>query len=420
MAVKPAAGEVVEQTTRTRVVPAAELEPTPAKRPPFWDWIDTQSLADWNNNDLVINLYRGRKNDRGEWCEKFVAPPFSHDEVQKKYGGGEYNVMVKYNKQLIYNEDFSIAGAPRNDIEVLPPAGPQSEIKQMLDFMKEQNALLVAELRAARGGDAGTRAIEQAVGLSGQVFASSLTAAQTAIGRIAEPHGAPTASPMDEMMRQFMAAAIAKMMNPADPIENFSKMVTAMKAMGLTDGGGGGPKNISAQLISVLPTVLDKVQAGMASMVQMREQEIRVQMLARGQAPPAMPQNIPPQPQPAANVTEMPAPQPAQTDQQAQNPQVGFWEFLDSGVLNILSDPNKPIDEAATEALIFFDAAGAGSLVDDLIKQGDNGEAILLQLFQTRPILQRVPQNPRLTEFIKKFLELAKESRSPEPPAPAV
>lgn len=405
MSVKPAEGEILETNTRTRVVKDSSAPAAATKRPPFWDWIESLSPADWQQHDIVVTLYRMDGGTRGAWCGKYNSLPFSHVEIKKDFGGGTYNVMVKYDSQLIYNHNFQIAGVPKANDEVAAAPAAQSN-SEMMQMFRE----MMAEIRSMRGGDAGSQAIQQAVALSGQVFSSATTQAAAAISRIGEPHGPAPANPMEGLMGQFMQAMIAKMMNPSDPIEQFSKMLAAMNGLGLTGGKTAAP-SIGAQIVSMIPSVLPELTKGMAMMAQMREQELRALTLSRGGALPAAPQQAPVQPPQPSNVTVMPSPQ---QDQEAPPPAQGglsIWDFIEGSLVNILQDQNLTVDEAANESLIVLVRAGAAPFIDKMIEVGEPG---LLQLFQTRPILMQVAQNPRLTEFIKRFLEIAREARVPE------
>lgn len=95
-------------------------------------------------------------------------------------------------------------------------------------------------------------------------------------------------------------------------------------------------------------------------------------------------------------------------------------EFVESKIIEILKDGNLSAPEAADDALSFLDR-----LAPELVHQLSGlGQAGLLQLFNTRPILQQATANtPRLLEFIKSFLEFAAAGKtaapgSPTPPAP--
>ena len=91
-------------------------------------------------------------------------------------------------------------------------------------------------------------------------------------------------------------------------------------------------------------------------------------------------------------------------------------EFIETKIVEIFREPISA-DEAADETMAFLDRLDE-KLPAQLASLGETG---LMQLFQTRPILQQAVQNlPRLQEFIKAFLKYAAENASgAADPAPA-
>ena len=83
-------------------------------------------------------------------------------------------------------------------------------------------------------------------------------------------------------------------------------------------------------------------------------------------------------------------------------------EFIETKIVEIFREPISA-DEAADETMAFLDRVDE-KLPVQLASLGETG---LMQLFQTRPILQQAVQNlPRLQEFIKAFLKYAAENAS--------
>jgi hypothetical protein len=414
MAIRTAPGEAVEETKVTRIIPSAQAEPQ-GERKPFWDFVEALSPDDWKKQNIVIHLYRGNRADRGAWCGKFEEGPFSFEIVQRQFGGGSYNCMAKKGGMLIYNTDFEIVGAPKDSSEVQAATGvgPTSEVGQILQFLMKQQEMLVAELRASRGGDTAQDAIKQALALNGQIFSSAAgTVAQTA-QNLATSAGAHQTSRSEALMDKLMEAMIMKMMNPPETsgIDTTIKTISALKEAGLIGSNSGG-NSTGVALVNMAPQILGGIRDTLANVARMRELEIEAMRHTRGAGAPP-PQFAPPRSQ-AEIVTTSPVPNPPPPQPvQEQPPSAGltFWDFIEGGIVNILSDPEKPIEIAANETLIYLDASGAAQFVDTMIEAGAEQ---LLTLFKTRPILQRIPQNPRLTEFIKKFLELAAESRKPQ------
>ena len=90
-------------------------------------------------------------------------------------------------------------------------------------------------------------------------------------------------------------------------------------------------------------------------------------------------------------------------------------EQIELGIRNILLNPSLTIDESAHRVAALMEDLNPG-MPDQVAAAGEDQ---ILRLFQTRPILQSVPQNPRLTEFIKKFIEVVKTAPVIQPAPPA-
>ena len=146
------------------------------------------------------------------------------------------------------------------------------------------------------------------------------------------------------------------------------------------------------------------------------EAQVRGLELTRGINPqpgapsPAVPAQIPPaQEQPAA---------PAQAAQPAAAPSgEPPFDWLAIKIVEILKEREYTIDEAVDETLTFLYRSHTPvvALLLDPPKLNPAlapGEQGLLMLFQHHPVLQQIPVNPRLVEFIKKFVVAAKEAEA--------
>src|SRR5579864_695676 len=224
MAVKvaPAPGSVIEETKRTRVIPANSPD-NEAEKPwrnlDKWDYIGSLTPEQWGRENLVVYLYR--YDDKGNpWGIGKFTGALDEFKVLEMFGGGRFNLKMKRGPQLIINEDFQLEGPPKtpgvNGAAAVSPSGTPSEGALLTTI----NAL-IEELRAARGGTLATDAIRSAMTLQGQVFGAGVEAVKSTLSHAA-PAAAP--SPMDELQKQLMQAMIAKMLNPTDPIETFAKM----------------------------------------------------------------------------------------------------------------------------------------------------------------------------------------------------
>jgi hypothetical protein len=263
--------------------------------------------------------------------------------------------------------------------------------------------------------------VQQALTLNGQVFSAAMPAVVKTLEGVGS-HGAPAPSVMDDLTRQLMQAMIAKMLNPADPIENFTKMATAMGALGFKMGGnpsGGIAVELGRALISALPQLTAHVGGIMDQYARAEEAKLKHAAIVRGNhvitsAP--QPQPAPPAPEPKTNVIEMPQAEPAappaaaaQADQTEQ-----LFQLVETKVRDLVLDTSLTPQEAANDALTFMDVMDK-NLVDELLRHGEAG---LRWAFTNRPILMQVPQGPRLDAFIVEFVAKGKKVSMPIPAVP--
>lgn len=429
-------GNVVTETRTTVVTPQSEArrlsDGTPiVSAPEFWDWIENTPVETLSKYDVQVNLYRrALGGGRGDsLCEQIYYPPdnikFSRRWIKQFYGGGGYKVMCRMEKQLRFSFEFDIEGMPKRaeEIESAKAAngsggaaapsysGMGSETTMVL---RELVGMLRDELRAARGGGASETAVQNAVQLSGQVFSSAVGAATETLRNV--NGAAPAApSPQNALIDRLLTAMVDRMLNPpapADPLATFERVSTVLK--NLSAGEGGGHESLAQTIARIAPVVLDKVQSGLANVVTLRQQELEL-MRMRGGAPPqpgaaAPPITVqPPLPAAPANGTP-PAPPAAQPQDQGMQ----MLDFIELGIARIALNQANTVDQAAYEILVLLDA-----YVPELVTatcNDPNGESELLKMFRERPILQQVPQNPRLTELVQKFLEKARASRTPVDP----
>lgn len=449
MAVKAAPGEIVETTTRTRTLSEAD-EKNEGPRQDIWEVVETlKPVANLEKPDYEFTIYRGRKAQRAdekEWLGKFYEP-MRREVIQQRFGGGEYNVWLKMGPglQLRYNVDVKIGGEPINAVPKTPMMPiPGDATSQMLFMFREELRALRDELKQSRGGDLGLEAVKQALQLNGTVFSSAATAATGTLQRLAEGSGTHAPSPMDEMMKQFMTAAIAKMLNPSDPIESFTKMANAMGALGFKMGGApGGEKlmdKLALGLVNQLPVLTQHVAGIMDGYRRAEEAKAQAAALARGMQPPITVQPIPPAAPaaqaPKSNViampdlsgsrdAEAPAEQPAANgaatpEQVAQAEQM--LQYIENKIVEILANVELTPEQAAVQALTFIDVTdpvkahpNGKNLIDEILQYGEMG---LNHIFTNRPILQQVPQGERLEAFKKAFLENGRRVPVPNSLAP--
>ncbi len=228
MAVKavPQKGEILEETTRTRVLPdrAPEEEPAAgtAKYPPFWDFLESLTPEDWNSKQYQLSIYRGTRISMGPWCGKFEEP-MTLKKIRSMWGGGNYVVYLRCpndklpqgppGKQLRYCVEVSIEGLPKTPAEI-------SASSATVPVSPMENALLTAinalrdELRAARGGAAAESAIMGAVNLNQKVFEGAVPILTDTLKAHAAPAASVASSEIQAITAEFMRAAISRLLTP--------------------------------------------------------------------------------------------------------------------------------------------------------------------------------------------------------------
>jgi hypothetical protein len=438
MAVKPAVGEILEETKRTRVLPGEPEKEEKADRPEIWEFVETlKPVANLDKPDYEFTLYRGRKSQRAdekEWLGKFYEP-MRREVIQQRFGGGEYNVWLKVGPglQLRYNVDLKIGGQPITSAEQPRQPIPGDAMSQLIFMVRDELKSLREELRTSRGGDLGLEAVKQALTLNGTVFNSAAAAATNTLEKLANGSGSHAAGPMDDIMKQFMAAAIAKMLNPADPIENFTKMASAMGALGFKMnpmGGGGGEKltdKLVMGLVNQLPTLTQHFGSIMDGYRRAEEAKLNAAAITRGVHPPI---NVSPIQQPAApapppNVITMPAPQPepaapaanGQPSQEQLLQAEQMMQYIEQKIVQILANQALTPEEAANQALMFIDVtdplsghADGKNLIDQILEHGKAG---LDWVFNSREVLKQVPKDDRLEAFKRAFIENGRPVTAP-------
>jgi hypothetical protein len=435
MAVKtlPQAGDVVEQTTRTRVIPSAQAPPLgsqPWKGMEPFDYVNSLTADDWMNHKQEVRIYQVDGSQRKLILEKWLAtrrPPADLDEywVKQKYRGGNFFLMVHRDGQVIIGDAFSIPGefqAPSGDSDA-GSGSSSSEMGQIVLMMRDEMRNLREELRQMRGGDVTADALRNAVALSGKVFDSAANAAVGSLERLGN-HGGASNDPRLALLDKFMDVMLAKLLNPTDPIETFSKMLVAVNTI---PGLKGGKATMAAEIAQYIPTVT-KALTDVAQQWRLgSEAQERTVAMQRGTAPatftnPPQRANGGPAPGgPPDNLVVMPPPQPAgAAAPPAGPPPAGSiqmsLETLEVMIVQIITDPVISVEEKARQCAVIMDRFRPG-MSEQVVALGEEG--IRANLFGTRPILSQVLNDPSLPEFIKKLIEVVQQAPILSPGNPA-
>lgn len=418
--VPPEPGTVVKNTTFTEVLtPQSKKE---QENLTLWEYMERLKPEEYGRH--MAYVYRWI--DKGELATVGkLTVPFDEFGLKDAFGGGNYRVILKCGAQIVKRVEKVICeGNPKNPDDapvhtVNTPGGHTTEMGLIVTLVKQQTDLLERVLTRQDRGPLIDEGIRGAMGLQADVFRGGVDAIrQTLTPQVA----APAPNPMDDVMKQFMTAAIAKMLNPADPIEAFSKMASAFSSLKLGDGGGG-QTSVGVEIVRAIGGALPQIAQAVTTYtgaqleaarlattprtinVQPGPQPVPIRANADAPAPGTMvPAALPPA---APNAeTQKPAAVPPQGGE-VQSPNL---EWLELKIAEIIMDQQTSVSEAASEAVSFLQVS-APQVLEQLVT--DQTGNTINYLFATRRILALVPKNPRLSEFIAKFLELGAQ------PAPA-
>jgi hypothetical protein len=457
--VATSAGPVVETVSRKRIIPPSELqnEQTGRKTPDFWEFLEAMTPDMWASDYILYilredpkpSLYGG--TNTLEKCPGYIAMPDgtrqplnSREDVElaikQKYGGKAFRLILKkgsngericegkcMNEAPVRMPDVNgypnpahpLTGAPANDASVASKAidamasQQPDAVRLAMDVLRSASEIV---MRQAQPG--ATAAIPAPPSLIDQTIVQALITKA-----LAPPPAPPDPFEMFLRFKDIMAP-------PATSgVKETLELVTSLRNSGLFPAGSGKTSLLDLGR-EVIPTIATTAREAVHEWRLGVEAQVRGLELSRGINP--QPPAVPPQPIAAAPAATPPAaatpPQTGGNEPPSGEPP---FDWLAMKIVDILREPSYSIDEAVDETLSFLYRAHApivAQLLDPpkLNAQLAAGEQGLLMLFQHHPVLKQIPVNPRLAEFIKKFVVAAKEAEAehmagakPVPPAAA-
>lgn len=421
MTVRTAPGEVEVKTIRTHIETGAKPNEDPDKLPSLWEFVDSLTDGDWASGGYRFIIERGRPEVKaeervyiGDFFEKLTP-----QEIARRWGGGDYTIWFKIppkGQQLKYKKLLRVDGPPQNSNGAAGSssygrdAQSNDPLLRLVDVLDRRLAQMETKLDAS-GIGAANEAAKQALLLNSQVFGAALPAVSGALSQIS---GGGNGNNQNPLIDKLLTAAIERLFSPPPSNALTDKLLSAAIERMLAPPPPAQATSAAAQLaieaIRVLPAAISEGVKGIEHWHLGEEARARQAAIMRGANPidvtprvatPATAAAPAPPPPVNASASSTPAAQPA--TQGAATVEVNI-ETIEAGLVRILTNQSYSIEEAAHRA---------AALMEDLVpgmpdKVASAGEAQILYLFQTRPILQAVPQNPRLTEFIKKFIEVVK------------
>lgn len=400
--VAPAPGIAVEETIRTRVVPDEKLEERDDRD--FWEFQASLNPEQWKR--YLVYVYRRQGDRLGAYVGKY-ASAISEDSIAENHGGGQYRIFMKtVAGEIIKRAELEIEGAPKISstapASTLAPANASNGDARSLDRLCDllERVIMRNDSTAVQG-----EALKAALQLQSEGFRSVVTNVRDVTN---PPNQSTAPDPMRDVMQQFMTAAIAKMLNPTSPIEEFSKMLAAVKSLGLD---GGAKASVGAELVRTVGGAIPQIMDGIKSYTYAvgKQAELEILRITHGMRNPPAPSAqavAPPQPGPAA--VQPPAPPAAPQEPQ----QVMTFEDVERRIAGFMMDTKLTATEAAGSILDFVEDISPNQLYPYICKLS---EVDLTAFINSRPILSQVPKDPRFSEVVKKIVELSNPAPADSP-----
>ena len=80
------------------------------RRSPLWEFMD--EFDEWEPDPLSVELYRLEPRERRRFLATLAWYERSLAEVMARFGGGEYQIVVRYRGRLRLTPVFAIEGPP--------------------------------------------------------------------------------------------------------------------------------------------------------------------------------------------------------------------------------------------------------------------------------------------------------------------
>lgn len=451
------AGQVLEKTTRTRIIPAESH----AQAPDFWEYIERQKLPD---PDHIMYLYSQKDNRNipyGQYTSHFELRdgrlvPIDDREaleqaIQSRFGGGMWRLILKHGRQRICETRLFTGDAPT----LPPPLDQRSELQPIMGRGSNggggRNGNGFNHLTPLEDGTAqiANKAIDTIANQEHQAVNLGLgmmTTAADVMKRFAEhstnPAAAPPpAGPEADLRNALTQALVARL--AMDPMQQLAQTMAFVRELTGSNGAGNGNGGVGRQMeefrsiltfarelvggaassgpaastagaiVNVLPGIVSAgVDIARAWQVG-KEAERDTVAMATAQARPAgrpagpvIPGQVPlsrspfdPPPRPVLPPSAPAAP--AQVPVSFQPPAGAgpgnivppSTEFIEAKIVELFQLP-IPAEDSASRALEFlYTLSGPNPAVSYVTQLTVLGETGLVNLFHMRPTLKRATED---------------------------
>lgn len=386
----------MRQTTETEVINTTKAEND--KRPPdFWEYIEALRPEECSRH--IIYVYRWLDNGDLAGSTK-VNVPIDIFGLKEIVGGGSFRLILKNGPQICRRlEKCIIEGRPKSIGDETHNAPANSNGGADNNAVNRLCNLLEAMIVERNGGGTMAEAMRGALALQADGFKSVVT-------NVREMNPAPGGgnNPFSDPVQFMNLLTMCKTLfapAPANGVKDILDLVGALKQAGFVSGGDNGKVSLVQEALRLAPQVLGQIGQGLHEFAEAKKAEANAMAIAHGGRA-AIP--VAANPLPPANGVAPPtpiSPAPPAAPGGTVDPR-HLIQWIESKIADLVMDESLSASEAANEALAFLQTA-APEIMKQLL---DAGEAGIFHVFNSEPALQRVPKNPRLTEFIKKFLEL--------------
>ena len=449
----PPGSEVVKTTTIREVVPENLKLPAPD----YWEFVRTIKP---DSAEYIIYLYRDSPNriqidhttgpfwEVPDYGSVSIADQESLETaISRDCGGGTYKVILKTRSTgaWICSANFRIDLAPRpimpwfqrrlpNTPGTIPTNSPTGTMGPPV--LPGDGTTQIA----SKAIDTIANQEHTAVNIGLGAMRTTADLMNTMAARMLQP---PAPAPTDDITKQLLTAALAKMLNPPDPFELVKQVMGLQSTMAAPtnpleqfrnvyalvreiSGSVAPASSTGAAVVQSIPTIAGHVVEGLREWrLGMEAQRDGVAMMQHPGArrPPQSvtpAQIMPPAPRiPPPSVNPEINPATAMPPQAIQQASPGIvppsTEFVETRIIQTFRQP-IPADEAANRTIEFLYMLSGETpdqnYVEVLARQGEAG---LIALFGIRPILQPATQDPqRLQEFVRAFLKEYEEEKAEE------
>jgi hypothetical protein len=423
MATQVVAGAVKKETTYTEILPAgADPESKKGKRRVnIWEFLPTISGTDWDpqNGRFQIHLYRYNPQTEKRMALDKLFEAIDPFWVKRNYGGGNFNVLVKEDGQIIYNEDFYVEGEPilagaRSDNGHANGNGNGSNGESAM--IQAMRLLTNPEVVKMQFEMMRTAAMESMAMMRQQMPQAqnpleTLRAAKEILMPITSTSQTGSLIETLHVLKELGVIGSPEKKGISEVLE----IVNTLKGSGLL--GGAEKVNPVASLVSALPSIFDKAVNGLHEFRLKTESDERMARLARGELRPGDPNVI--TVEPGATQQPQQAPQPvAQPVSQAARPMTPAEEqqVIIKHILRQLVEGIKKPDSTGQEMYMFLN----DTWPEVAREMAQFNRETLLVFFKSPQMqmerlgnatLYEVADDPRLPRLLDEFFAAAAEAK---------